>query len=220
MGVFSRISDIVNSNINALLDKAEDPEKLVKMIIQEMEQTLVEVRTASARTIADKKELARKMEVMSHDIEAWQEKAELAISKGREDLARAALEEKNRISEILEAQRKEFNHLEDALAKLEQDVGRLQSKLNEAIARRDAILLRRETLEKRKAVKHQVNAPAIDTAFNKFELFEKRMDQLEAEVEAMDLGQNKSLSEEIDELASNEKIDQELEQLKQKVAQA
>lgn len=218
MGVFSRLSDIINSNITALLDKAEDPEKLVRMIIQEMEQTLVEVRSASARTLADKKELTRKMGQLEQDVTQWQEKAELAVSKGRDDLAKAALKEKSRLKQVLATQRTEMAELEGALEKLEFDINRLQSKLNEAVTRRDAMLLRRDTLVKQKQVKQQVYRPNLDVAFEKFEAFERKMDLMEAEVEAMDLGRNKSLKDQIDDLVVSEKLEQELQAIKSKVA--
>ncbi len=218
MGVFSRLSDIINSNINALLDKAEDPEKLVRMIIQEMEQTLVEVRSSSARTIAEKKELGRKLERLSLDVNTWQEKAELAVSKGRDDLAKAALKEKGKLEAMIAAEQKEMVQLEAAMEKLEVDISRLQQKLNEAVSRRDAMLLRRNTIEKQRQVRKHISAPTFDHAFEKFEAFERKMDQMEAEVEAMDLGRNKSLNDQFDDLIISEKLEQELQQLKQKIA--
>ncbi|WP_144393725.1 phage shock protein PspA [Pleionea sediminis] len=218
MGIFSRFSDIVNSNINALLDKAENPEKLVRMIIQEMEQTLVEVRSTSAKTLADKKELTRKLAAAEREISGWQEKAELAISKGREDLAKAALKEKGLIEQRIDVQKKEMLELDNALESLKEDVSRLQSKLDEAICRRDSMLLRHETLTKQKEIKQQIYRPNLDSAFEKFEAFERKMDQMEAEVEALDLGRNSNLKSEIDELVTNERLDQELEALKKKVA--
>ena len=218
MGVFGRLSDIINSNINSLLDKAEDPEKLVRLIIQEMEQTLIEVRSASARTIADKKELSRKMASIEKDIACWQEKAELAVSKERDDLATAALQEKNRLEQVFNVQKQEMKEWEGALEKLEFDVSRLQSKLNEAVARRDTMLLRQQTLCQQKQVKQQVNRPNLNSAFEKFEMFERKIDQMEAEVEAMSLGQNVSLKHQIDDLVVSEHIENELKALKQKVA--
>jgi phage shock protein A len=220
MGVFSRISDIINSNISALLDKAEDPEKMVRLIIQEMEQTLIEVRSASARTLADKKELTRKMTQLENEVTQWQEKAELAVAKGREDLAKAALKEKTRLEQIAAVQQREMAELDGALEKLNMDVGHLQSKLDEAIARRDAMLLRRQTLVKQKQVKSQIYRPNLEVAFEKFEAFERKMDLMEAEIEAMELGRNKSLKDQIDELVVAEKLEQELQSIKSKVTGA
>lgn len=220
MGIFSRMSDIVNSNINALLDKAEDPEKLVRMMIQEMEQTLFEVRSASARSLADKKELHRKIESSKKEVASWQEKAELAVSKGRDDLAKAALQEKSRLEQMLVLQQREISELEGALERLKEDIARLQSKLDEAVARRDAMLLRQQALVKHKQVKRQVHRPNLDAALEKFEAYERKIDQMEAEVEAMELGRNSSLKSQIDELVSGESLDKELEALKKKVANA
>jgi len=220
MGIFTRFADIVNSNLNAMLDGAEDPEKMLKLIIQEMEQTLVEVRSASVRTIADKKELARKIDQRKHYSSNWQEKAELAISKGRDDLAKAALIEKQEIDKSIEAQEKELLQLESALAKLNEDISHLQEKLNEAKARRDTFALRQKTVASRLKVKNQLDNSAIEDAFTKFELFEQKMDHLEAEVEAFDLGNGKTLSDQINDLVVDEKIEEELEALKNKFKKA
>jgi phage shock protein A len=217
MGVFSRISDIINSNISALLDKAEDPEKLIRLIIQEMEQTLIEVRSASARTLADKKDLSRKVAQLESEVADWQSKAELAISKGRDDLAKAALKEKARLEQIVVAQKQEMAELDAAIEKLSSDVAHLQSKLDEAVARRDAMLLRRQTLEKHKHVQQQIHRPNLEVAFEKFEAFERKIDLMEAEIEAMELGRNKTLKEQIDELVIADKLEQELASLKSKV---
>jgi phage shock protein A len=220
MGIFTRFADIVNSNLNALLDKAEDPEKLLNLIIQEMEQTLVEVRTSSVKTIADKKELKRHMANCQKQIGRWGEKAELAIAKGREDLARAALQEKQSLQESYEHQEKELTELELALERLNQDLGSLQDKLNEAKSRKEAMKLREKTVTSRIKVRQQLDTNNIDEAFNKFEAFEQKMDRLEAELEAYDLGKTQTLSDQIDQLVVDEKIEQELEALKSKMKKA
>ena len=220
MGIFTRFADIVNSNLNAMLDSAEDPVKMLKMIIQEMEQTLVEVRSASVKTIADKKELRRKIEQQTYLSKNWHEKAELAISRGREDLAKAALQEKRDIDAAIEAQEKELVQLEEALAKLNQDIGHLQEKLNEAKSRREAFNLRQKTVSSRIKVKTQLDNSAIDDALHKFDAFEQKMDRLEAEVEAFDLGKGRTLSDQIDQLVVDEEIEKELEALKSKFKKA
>lgn len=216
MGIFSRLSDIINSNLNALLDKAEDPEKMIKMIISEMEQTLAEVRSASIRTLADKKELTRQLAGLLNDVDMWQEKAELAVAKGRDDLATAALSEKARAEQSHQSLAAELVQVEQALAKLEADITRLQGKLNEAVARRDAMVLRQTTLQKQKQVRKQIHRPDINNAFEKFASFERRIDQMEAEVEAMSLGQNPSLKSQIEDLVVSEKVNQELAEIKKK----
>ena len=220
MSVFKRFSDVLNSNLNAMLDKAENPEKLVRMIISEMESTLLNVRTESAKTIADKKEMERQIKSFEAEIESWQKRAELALAKGREDLAKQALQEKHRIEQAIEAQTKEFAALEVAIERLDHDIAKLQSKLNEAVARRKAIVARHDTVKATIHMRKRIDNKNIDEALNRFDRFEKRMDELEAEVEAMDLGRNTSLSQQIDSLEDEEELDKGLEALKVKMKKA
>ena len=220
MGIFTRFADIVNSNLNSMLDKAEDPEKMLKLIIQEMEHTLVEVRTSSVKTIAQKKELKRHMADVARNINRWTEKAELAISKDREDLARAALIEKQSLQDSFDSQETELVQLETALVKLNEDISRLQEKLMEAKSRRASMQLRHKTATTRIKVKRQLNNQSIDAAFSKFEVYEQKMDRLEAEVESYDLGKGQSLSDQIEQLVVDEKIEEELESLKVKFKKA
>ncbi len=217
MGVFSRISDIINSNLNAILEKAEDPEKMVKMIILEMEQTLIDVRSSSAKFLADKKDIDRQLQRLSDSAKQWKEKAEIAVSKGRDDLATLALKEKSNCEHKALALKAELEHLSATLNKLEVDVSKLQIKLDEAVARRDAMVLRQEALSRNKAVKVQMVRPDLEAALAKFDAFERKLDQMEAEVEALDLGQSKSLGQQIDQLITDEKIDQELAEIKAKL---
>lgn len=216
MGVFSRITDIVNSNINSLLDKAEDPEKMVRLIIQEMEETLVEVRTASARAIADKKELERRRERLQDEAADWERKAELAVSKGRDDLARAALVEKSKAEDVATALAAELTTLDGALAKLNDDIHALQQKIKDARARQKAILVRGKAAQTRLGVRRHLHDHSIDDAMNRFEEYERKMDDLEGQVESFDLGQ-RSLKEQIDDLAVDESVDEELRELKARV---
>ena len=130
MGVFSRLTDIVNSNINAMLDKAEDPDKIVRLIIQEMEDTLVEVRSRAARAIADRKEVERKKAEFELRANEWESKAELAIAKGREDLARGAIAAKRKALEMVELFQKEYEAIDKSLDKANDDLEKLQGKLN------------------------------------------------------------------------------------------
>ena len=216
MGVFSRMTDIVNSNINALLDKAEDPEKMVRLIIQEMEETLVEVRTASARAIADKKELARRRERLQDEAADWERKAELAVSKGRDDLARAALVEKSKAEDVGTALAAELETLDGTLAKLNDDIHALQQKIKDARARQKAILVRGKAAQTRLGVRRHLHDHSIEDAMNRFEEYERKMDDLEGQVESYDLGQ-RSLKEQIDDLAVDENVDEELRKLKARV---
>ncbi|HIG60895.1 MAG TPA: phage shock protein PspA [Gammaproteobacteria bacterium] len=217
MGIFSRFTDIINANINSILDKAEDPEKMVRLIIQEMEETLVEVRTQSAKLIADKKELGRKSERWSSEIVEWERKAEVAISKEREDLARAALKEKRNCEEASITLESELQQVSDSLEKLSGDVAQLQQKLKDAKLRQKALILRGDTAKSRMGVKRQLHTVNIDEALTKFDRFERRIDDMEGEVEAFELGQ-RSLSEEIAELERDEQINADLAELKAKMS--
>ncbi|OHU87441.1 MULTISPECIES: phage shock protein PspA [Pseudoalteromonas] len=217
MGIFSRFADIVNSNINAILDKAEDPEKMVRLIIQEMEDTLVEVRSTSAKTLAEKKELTRRVEQLNAQTHQWQEKAELALSKDREDLARAALLERQKSEEAAQSVKSELEHVETHIEKLQQEVTTLQEKLADAKARQKAIVLRQRSAESRLEVKKALDSSKVEDALNRFERYESKIDGLESQIESYDLGK-KSLADEIADLQKNEKIDDELAELKKKLA--
>ncbi len=217
MGIFSRFSDIVNSNINALLDKAEDPEKMVRLIIQEMEDTLVEVRSTSAKTIAEKKELQRVVAKLEAEVADWQAKAELALSKEREDLARAALIERQKAADQAAAVAADITHLDEHVSKLQDEVGQLQDKLADAKARQKAMLMRQKTVSSRLDVKRTLDSNRLKDAMYKFERYEQKIDSLEAQVESYDLGK-KTLKDEFAELASSEKIDNELAELKAKMS--
>ena len=219
MSIFSRMSDIINANLNALLDKAEDPEKMVRLIIQEMEETLVEVRTTSARTIADKKELVRRRDWLSQESAEWERKAEVAIRKGREDLARAALVEKNKAAESVDAVDHEMVWLDETLAKLSDDTAALQAKIKDAKARQHAIILRGKAAKSRLGVRRQLHETNIEDAIHRFEHYERKMDDLEGQVEAYDLGR-RTLSDEIDELEGDEEIDAELASLKARIGES
>lgn len=218
MGIFSRFTDIVNSNLNALLDKAEDPEKMVRLIIQEMEDTLVEVRSSSAKTIADKKELQRVMNRLNDEVNDWQSKAELALSKEREDLARSALIEREKAAEQVDVVNAEIALLDEHISKLQNEVSQLQEKLADAKARQKSMLMRQKTVASRLDVKKTLHSDKLNDAMHKFERYEQKIDSMEAQVESYDLGK-KSLKDEFAELAAQEKIDNELAALKQKVSQ-
>lgn len=219
MSIFSRMSDIINANLNALLDKAEDPEKMVRLIVQEMEETLVEVRTTSARTIADKKELVRRRDWLSQESAEWERKAEVAIRKGREDLARGALIEKNKAAESVDAVDHEMVWLDETLAKLSEDTAALQAKIKDAKSRQHAIILRGKAAKSRLGVRRQLHETNIEDAMHRFEHYERKMDDLEGQVEAYDLGR-RTLSDEIDELESDEGIDAELASLKARIGES
>ena len=213
MSIFSRMSDIINSNINALLDKAEDPEKMVRLIIQEMEEALVEVRSTSARAIADKKELSRRQRYLDAEASEWERKAEVAINKGRDDLAKGALLERNKASEGVRALSEDSDILDATLSKLNEDIGALQAKIKDAKARQNAIIMRGKAAQTRLGVRRQLSEHSIDDAMQRFENYERKMDDLEGQIESYDLGQ-KTLADEISVLETDEVIDAELADLK------
>jgi phage shock protein A len=215
MGIFSRTRDIIAANVTDLLDRAEDPAKMIRMIIMEMEETLIEVRASAARTIADQKEMRRHISKLDKLQENWTEKAELALSKGREDLAKAALLEKQKASDMAERLREEIGVLDEALQLSEADIAKLQNKLREARARQNSIVARLESAHNRARLREMTNGPKIDEAFSRFDTLERRVDFAEGRAEAAGMGAApKSLDEEIADLRSSEKVDAELEALK------
>ncbi len=213
MGIFSRFQDIVNANISSLLDRAEDPEKMIRMMIQEMEDTLVEVRTTSARVIADRKTLERRIVNLQRDADEWSNKAKLALSKGREDLARGALAEQASIEETLVLAGNEMVMVDEQLAELNDEIGQLQRKLDDAKAKQKALLAREQTARSRLDIRRRFSRDKLNEAFDKFERYERKMDDLEGEVESYDLG-TKDLAEEIADLERDEKLDDALAKLK------
>ena len=218
MGIFTRFSDIVNSNINAILDKAEDPEKIVRLMIQEMEDTLVEVRSAAARSIADKKDLNRKLEFLEREEREWGNKAELALRKGREDLAKAALVEKSRASAAVVLIRSDYAAIDEGLSKLNQDIAKLETKLQDAKARQKSLLARHKTANSRLAVRKKIHDYKIDDAMIRFEQYTRRIDDVEGRIEAYDLGLPKDLNHEFAGLEAEESIARELAELKKRVS--
>ena len=218
MGIFTRFSDIVNSNINAILDKAEDPEKIVRLMIQEMEDTLVEVRSAAARSIADKKDLNRKIEGLERDLNNWDQKAELALRKGREDLAKAALVEKSRVSTGVDILKQDYSAVDEGLAKLNEDIARLESKLEDAKTRQKALLARHKTANSRLAARQKIYDYKIDDAMVRFEQYTQRIDDVEGRVEAYDLGMPKDLNHEFASLEAEDSVKEELDAMKRRLA--
>jgi phage shock protein A len=219
MGIFSRTRDIIAANVTDLLDRAEDPAKMIRMIIMEMEETLIEVRASAARTIADQKEMRRHISKLDKLQESWTEKAELALSKGREDLAKAALLEKQKAGDMADRLREEIGALDDALQASEADISKLQNKLREARARQNSIVARLESAHNRARMREMTNGPKIDEAFSRFDTLERRVDFAEGRAEAAGMGAApKTLDEEIADLRSSEKVDAELEALKARLA--
>jgi phage shock protein A len=217
MGIFSRLADIVNSNINAILDRAEDPEKIIRLIIQEMEDTLVEVRSSAVRTIAEKKEIERRLATLGHEQEEWQRRAELAVTKGREDLAKGALLAKARVVGALTALQHQHQQIEDALARQNEDIGKLQAKLDDAKVREKAIVARQKTAANRIKLRTRLYDEHITDAFARFEQVERALDEMEGKVEAFDLGRERTLTDELAGFEAENGVDEELRALKERL---
>ncbi len=214
MGIFSRTRDIFAANFTELLDRAEDPARMIRMIILEMEETLVEVRASAARSIADGKEMRRAISRLDELQNSWTEKAELALSKEREDLAKAALMERQKAADMADGLRAEIGVIEETLKAYEADISKLQGKLREARARQNAIANRIESAVTRAKASELLHGNRTEDAFSRFEVLERRADFAEGRADALGMTGPKSLEEEIAELRSSERVDAELEALK------
>jgi phage shock protein A len=215
MGIFSRTRDIVQANFAELLDRAEDPAKMIRMIIMEMEETLVEVRASAARTIADQKEMRRHVTKLRALQDSWKEKAELALSKDREDLAKAALLERQKAADMAAQLNVEIEVLDDALTGFEGDIAKLEGKLREARSRQSSISVRLESAENKIRLRDMFGGARTADAFSRFDELERRVDLAEGRAEALGMGSSvPSLEDEIAALQSSDKVDAELEAMK------
>ena len=220
MGLFTRFTDIVNANLNSMLDKAEEPEKMIRLIVQEMEETLVEVRATAAKNIAEKKSLARKTTAMKSSIEHWAAKATLALDKNREDLAKSAIAQKHKLETELVELEKEEAYLDGFLNEVQADAQSLQTKLSEAKRRQESYVLRQQSAVVRLKVREKAAVYNIDEAMNKFDRYQEKIEAVEAQIEAYDLTQNQDLSAQIDALAKDEAIEEELAAMKKQSSKA
>ena len=214
MAIFSRVRDIFAANMTELLDRAEDPARMIRMIILEMEETLVEVRASAARSIADSKEMRRAMGRLEQLQDSWTEKAELALSKDREDLAKQALIERQKAKDMAEGLAEEIAQIDETLKVYEADIAKLQSKLREARSRQNAIANRLESAMNRHKASEVLNGSRTQDAFSRFESLERRADLAEGQADALGMTGPKSLEEEIADLRSSDKVDAELEAMK------
>jgi phage shock protein A len=214
MGIFSRTRDIFAANMTELLDRAEDPARMIRMIILEMEETLVEVRASAARSIADGKEMRRALARLEDLQGSWTEKAELALSKDREDLAKAALLERQKAADMAGGLRAELDAIEVTLKGYEADIAKLQGKLREARSRQNAIATRIESAVTRARTREMLNGGRTEDAFSRFEQLERRADFAEGRADALGMTGPKSLEEEIADLKATDQVDAELEAMK------
>ena len=217
MGIFSRFSDIVNANINAVLEKAEEPEKIIRLMIQEMEDTLVEIRSAAAKCIADRKELTRHVAHLENENVEWARRAELAVRRDREDLARAALVEKQAITDQIDHMNGELENLDGQLEKFNADITQLQGKLTDAKTRQRSIVIRHKTASSQLSARKHIHSDRLDEMLYRFESAERRIDRVESEAEAVSMGHGANLADEIAGLEDDDRVEAELEKLKTKV---
>jgi phage shock protein A len=218
MGIFSRTRDIVAANFADLVEKAEDPAKMIRMIILEMEETLVEVRASAARTIADQKEMRRHIAKLEGLQASWTEKAELALSKDREDLAKAALVERQKATDMADQLKAEVGVLDDALRASEEDIAKLQTRLREARAKQSSVQTRLESANNRVRLREMYAGAKTEDAFSRFDVLERRVDHAEGRAEALGLGVVKTLEEEIADLRASDRVDAELAELKRRLS--
>jgi phage shock protein A len=218
MSIFSRLTDIVQSNLNSLLDRAEEPEKLIRLIIQEMEDTLVEVRSSTVKIIAEKKEIERRVADLHRERDEWDRKAEVALTRDREELAKGALMAKSKVAEQADALAEQLVQVEAALSKANEDIGRLQAKLTDAKTREKALVARTQTASNRVKVRTVLHDERINDALSRFEQVERNLDEMEGRVEAYDVGRTKSLTEEIADLEASHKVEEDLAALKARIA--
>ena len=219
MGVFSRFSDIINANINTVLEKAEDPEKIIRLMVQEMEDTLVEIRSVAAKCIADRKETGRHIQYLEREKEEWARRAELAIRRDREDLARAALSEKQAIEDKAASLNEELNILDSQLEKFNSDITQLQSKLTDAKTRQRSIVIRHKTATSQLSARQHIHSDRIDEMLFRFENAERRIDRVESESESLSMGRTQSLADQIEGLEDDDRVEAELAELKSKVGE-
>ena len=224
MSILNRFSDIVNSNVNSMLDQAEDPRKMVSFITREIEQTLVAIRTESTRFLAARKRLVHKRDQLLAESDQWQQRAELAIEKARDDLAKAALKEKHFYREAINHCEVEIRHIDGVVAKLSSDANQLTEKLKFTKARQKVLVLRGRSVKSRMKVRQQLHDTSCDDALNRFEAFARKIDDLEGEAESWELGarvhygsSDASLEGQLEALAADDKLDSELKKLKQRI---
>ncbi len=214
MGIFTRVRDIISSNINAMLDKAEDPEKLVKMMIREMEDTLIEIKANCASGMATKKKIKREIETVLDLAKSWDNKAQLAIDKGREDLAREALLEKRRHVERAEALEEELEQAKNLVTQCQSDIMQLEDKLGSAREKQRVLVQRHTNANTKKKAQQQIRRYDTSDALERFDNFQQRIDRMEADAELVNYGRKATLADEFKALETDTELEKELAALK------
>jgi len=215
MGIFTRVRDIISANINSMLDKAEDPEKLVKLMIREMEDTLIEVKANCAGSMAQKKKIQREIEGVLTHAKTWDGKAQLAVAKGREDLAREALVEKRRFVERAEAQEAELEQIKQLVTQYQNDIMQLEDKLGAAREKQRVLVQRHRHAQDKVRAETHIRKFETSDVLVRFDAFQERIDRMEAEAGLVNYGRKpSSLADEFAALEGDEEIEKELAALK------
>jgi phage shock protein A len=214
MGIFTRFTDIVSSNINSMLDKAEDPEKMIKLMIHEMEDTLIELKSSCAGVIAGRKKIERKFEAMREKVNLWSERAALAVEKGRDDLAREALMEKRRFSESTEALENELVNFKDIFKQYQEDILELEEKLKSAKEKKRILVQRHKRATGKKRAHSEIRRSDSADTMARFDKLESRIEQMEAEADLVNMPKKPSVTDEFEDLAIDDEIEKELANIK------
>jgi phage shock protein A len=221
MSIFNRVNDVIQSNIAAMLDKAENPEKLLNLMLSEMQEALNECRSTAAALLCEEKTLKRQIAQKQKDLTLWQTKAELAVAKNRDDLAKSALVEKQRVDEQIAAKNTQLNTLKESIEKITADCERLQQKMAQAKSKQAQLIKRHDIVAAREKVNMQLHSDNVANALSRFEMIEQKVEGIEAQVDAYELTNTaQSTAEQIESLVKNEKIDAELARLKASVKQS
>lgn len=221
MSIFNRVNDVIQSNIAAMLDKAEDPEKLLNLMLSEMQEALNECRSTAAALLCEEKTLKRQIAQKQKDLTLWQTKAELAVAKNRDDLAKSALVEKQRVDEQIAVKNTQLNTLKESIEKITADCERLQQKMAQAKSKQAQLIKRHDIVAAREKVNMQLHSDNVANALSRFEMIEQKVEGIEAQVDAYELTNTaQSTAEQIESLVKNEKIDAELARLKASVKQS
>lgn len=221
MGVFSRFKDIISSNINAMLDKAEDPEKMIRLMIQEMEETLVEIKSSCARIMADKKKSERELHLLGTEMQRWQQRAELAVAKNRDELAREALIEKKRYEQRMESTQHDIGHYEAMIKQAHDDIIQLEDKINTARTKQQILLKRHLRAGQKLKTQKEIRRAGSAQALQRFEEFEQKIDRIEAEAGLVNPSitpEFEKLEDEFVQLENEDSIAEELQELKRKAS--